>query len=193
MAAALFLCAIPLLSSTEARADLKICNRMSYVVEAAIGIEDRTATATRGWFRIDPAACRVVASGNITADRILLHARSLPVYGASPAPQNGTDNLCVAQKDFVIAGRQCNSQTSVPFTEIKPSTSEDGHQVAYLAEGAEYDDEQADSPRSSAFWSSRAMMPRRSTASTDRRRRTHSPRSSKRAALPPMQRKRRAF
>jgi len=44
----------------------------------------------------------------------------------------------------VIAGRQCNSsQTSVPFTEIKPSTSEDGHQVAYLAEGAEYDDEQA--------------------------------------------------
>jgi acetylglutamate kinase len=94
-------------------------------------------------------------------------------------------------KDFVIAGRQCNSsQTSVPFTEIKPRMA---RQVAYLAEGAEYDDEQADSPRSSAFWSSRAMMPRRSTASTDRRRRTHSPRSSKRAALPPMQRKRRAF
>ncbi len=130
--------------TSPARADLKICNRMSYVVEAAIGIEDKTATATRGWFRIDPAACRVVAQGNITADRILLHARSLPVYGASPAPQNGTDNLCIAPKDFVIAGRQCNaSQTSVPFTEIKPSTSEDGHQVAYLAEGAEYDDEQA--------------------------------------------------
>lgn len=129
---------------SPARADLKICNRMSYVVEAAIGIEDKTATATRGWFRIDPAACRVVAQGSITADRILLHARSLPVYGASPAPQNGTDNLCVGAKDFVIAGRQCNSsQTSVPFTEIKPSTSEDGHQVAYLAEGAEYDDEQA--------------------------------------------------
>ncbi len=66
------------------------------------------------------------------------------MYGVSPAPQNGTDNLCVAPKNFVIAGRQCNSsQTSVPFTEIKPSTSEDGHQVAYLAEGAEYDDEQA--------------------------------------------------
>ena len=133
-----------LLCASPARADLKICNRMSYVVEAAIGIEDKTATATRGWFRIDPATCRIVAQGNITADRILLHARSLPVYGASPAPQNGTDNLCVAPKNFVIAGRQCNSsQTSVPFTEIKPSASEDGHQVAYLAEGAEYDDEQA--------------------------------------------------
>ena len=85
-----------LLVTFPARADLKICNRMSYVVEAAIGIDERTATATRGWFRIDPATCRVVAQGNITAERILLHARSLPVYGASPAPQNGTDNLCVA-------------------------------------------------------------------------------------------------
>lgn len=133
-----------LVSGTPARADLKICNRMSYVVEATIGIEDKTATATRGWFRIDPATCRVVAQGAITAERILLHARSLPVYGTSPAPQNGTDNLCVAPKDFVIAGRQCRSgQTAVPFTEIRPSTDEDGNQVAYLAEGAEYDDEQA--------------------------------------------------
>jgi uncharacterized membrane protein len=133
-----------LVAINPARADLKLCNRMSYVVEAAIGIDDKSATATRGWFRIDPAACRIVATGTITAERILLHARSLPVYGVSPAPQNGTDNLCIAPKDFVIAGRQCRgSQTAVPFTEIKPSTGEDGNQVAYLAEGAEYDDEQA--------------------------------------------------
>ena len=134
-----------LLGAAPARADLKICNRMSYVVEAAIGIDDKSATATRGWFRIDPAKCRVVAQGTIAADRILLHARSLPVYGASPAPQNGTDNLCIAPADFLIAAaRQCRSgQTAVPFTEIKPSTGEDGNQTAYLAEGAEYDDEQA--------------------------------------------------
>ena len=130
--------------TSPARADLKVCNRMSYVVEAAIGIDDKNAIATRGWFRIDPATCRVVTQGNITADRILLHARSLPVYGASPAPQNGTDNLCIAPNNFVIAGRQCHGgQTAVPFTEIKPSTGEDGNQVAYLAEDSEYDDEQA--------------------------------------------------
>jgi len=129
-----------------ARADLKICNRMSYVVEAAIGIDDKAATATRGWFRIDPAACRVVAQGTISADRILLHARSLPVYGASPAPQNGTDNLCVAPKDFIIAAArsQCRSgQTTAAFTEIKPTVGEDNNQIAYLAEDSEYDDEQA--------------------------------------------------
>ena len=58
--------AIALLAGVApAHADLKLCNRMSYVVEAAIGIDDKAATATRGWFRIDPAACRVVVQGTL--------------------------------------------------------------------------------------------------------------------------------
>jgi uncharacterized membrane protein len=55
-----------LFSSAPAFADLKLCNRMSDVGEVAIGIDDKAATATRGWFRIDPAACRVVAQGTLT-------------------------------------------------------------------------------------------------------------------------------
>jgi len=132
--------------ASPAAADLKICSRMSYVVEAAIGIDDKTATATRGWFRIDPAACRVVLQGELTADRILLHARALSLYGASTMPQNGSDTLCVAESDnFVIAAaRQCRSgQTPAPFTHVKPTKGDDGNLVTYLAEGAEYDDEQA--------------------------------------------------
>ena len=97
-------------SAAPAYADLKLCNRMSYVVEAAIGIDDKAATATRGWFRIDPAACRVVLQGTLTADRILLNARALGVYGASPIPQNGSDTLCIAPDNFVIAAaRQCRA------------------------------------------------------------------------------------
>ena len=98
-------------SALPAFADLKLCNRMSYVVEAAIGIDDKSATATRGWFRIDPAACRVVLQGALTADRILLNARALGVYGASPIPQNGSDTLCIAPENFVIAAaRQCRGR-----------------------------------------------------------------------------------
>src|SRR3981081_4651488 len=131
--------------SGPAHADLKLCNRMSYVVEAAIGIDDKAATATRGWFRIDPAACRVVAQGTLTADRILLNARALGVYGSSPIPQNGGDTLCIAPENFVIAAaRQCRSgQTAAPFTQVNPTQSDDGNMVAYLAEDSEYDDEQA--------------------------------------------------
>jgi len=134
-----------LLSSAPALADLKLCNRMSYVIEAAIGIDDKAASATRGWFRIDPATCRIVVQGALTADRVLLNARALGVYGASPIPQNGTDTLCVAQDNFVIAAaRQCRSgQTPAQFTQITPTQTDDGNLVAYLAEDSEYDDEQA--------------------------------------------------
>jgi uncharacterized membrane protein len=134
-----------LASATPAHADLKLCNRMSYVVEVAIGIDDKTATATRGWFRIDPAACRVVVQGTLTADRILLNARALGVYGSSPIPQNGGDTLCIASADFVIAAaRQCRAgQTPAPFTQINPAMDDDGNLVAYLAEDSEYDDVQA--------------------------------------------------
>jgi len=141
-----FIPAIALLAcSAPALADIKICNRMSYVVEAAIGIDDKAATATRGWFRIDPAACRVVVQGTLTADRLLLHARALGLYGASPIPQSGRDTLCIAPDDFVIAAaRQCRSgQTPAPFTQITPSQTDDGNLVAYLAEDSEYDDDQA--------------------------------------------------
>src|ERR1700754_1930811 len=120
-------------SSAPALADLKICNRMSYVVEAAIGIDHQSATATRGWFRIDPATCRVVAQGTLTAERILLHARALGLYGSSPIPQSGADTLCIAEKDFVIsAARQCRAgQTPAPFTQINPTATDDGNLVAY--------------------------------------------------------------
>jgi uncharacterized membrane protein len=134
-----------LASAAPAAADLKLCNRMSYVVEAAIGIDEKAATATRGWFRIDPAACRVVLQGTLQADRILLNARALSLYGSSPIPQNGSDTLCVAQDNFVIAAaRQCRAgQTPAPFTQITPKETDDGNLVAYLAEDSDYDDEQA--------------------------------------------------
>ena len=80
-----------------------------------------------------------------TADRILLNARALGVYGSSPIPQNGADTLCIAPDNFVIAAaRQCRSgQTPAPFTKITPTQTDDGNLVAYLAEDSEYDDEQA--------------------------------------------------
>src|SRR3981189_1089735 len=46
-----------LLFAVPAYADLKLCNRMSYVVEVAIGIDDKAAPPTRGWVRLDSPAC----------------------------------------------------------------------------------------------------------------------------------------
>jgi uncharacterized membrane protein len=131
--------------ASPVRADLQLCNRMSYVVETAIGIEDKGAAATRGWFRIDPGQCRTVLQGEVQAESLYVHARALPVYGASPLPQGGHADLCIAQDNFILASaRSCSraGQKLARFTAVKPSETEKGL-TAYLAEEAEYTDDQA--------------------------------------------------
>ena len=130
---------------SPARADLQICNRMSYVAQAALALEDKGAVATRGWFRIDPGQCRTVLQGAIEAQRIMVHAETLPLYGAPPLPQSGHADLCVARNDFIIAAaRVCTrgDQRLARFTEVKPSDGEKA-QTVNLAEEADYDVEQA--------------------------------------------------
>src|SRR5215468_4874173 len=130
---------------SPARADLKLCNKLSYIVETALGVEDKGAAATRGWFRIDPGQCRTVLQGTVAAEHLYVHARALAVYGPSPVPQNGQADLCVSAGNFVIAGaKSCNRSGQRParFAEIRPLETEQGH-VATLAEEAEYTDEQA--------------------------------------------------
>jgi uncharacterized membrane protein len=133
------------LPSGPARADLQLCNRTSYVVEAAIGIEVKTTAATRGWFRLDPGQCRIVLQGSVDADHVYVHARALPVYGASPLALAAHADLCIAEGNFIIPGaRRCDDHRHrlVKFTEVKPSESEAGT-IASLAEEAEYSNEQA--------------------------------------------------
>jgi uncharacterized membrane protein len=133
------------LASVSAHADLILCNRMSYIVETAIGLEDKGAVATRGWFRLDPGQCRAVLQGAIQAENLYLHARAHAIYGPSPLPQAGHADLCVAQQgNFVVAAaRQCRAnQRPARFTLVKPSESEKGA-TANLAEEAEYTEDQA--------------------------------------------------
>jgi uncharacterized membrane protein len=118
---------------------------MSYVIETAIAIDDKGTAATRGWFRLDPGQCRLVLQGEVQAESIYLHARALPVYGASPLPQGGHADFCIAPENFVLASaRGCSQrgQTLARFTQVKPTETEKGH-TAYLAEEAEYTDDQA--------------------------------------------------
>lgn len=132
--------------ATGAKADLRFCNRTSYVLDLALGLEDKGGAATRGWFRVVPGQCRMVLQGTIEADRLYVHARALAVYGAPPVPQTEHAQMCVAEGNFVIAGPQpCSArkaQRRVAFTAVKPTETDQGL-TATLSEEAEYDDDQA--------------------------------------------------
>ena len=129
-----------------ARADLQLCNKTSYVLDLALGLEEKGAAATRGWFRVEPGQCRAVLQGAIQAEKVYVHARALTTYGASPLPQVGHADLCVADGNFVIAAANAcqtrSGQRLVRFSAINPSQSEQGL-TAYLGEEADYTPEQA--------------------------------------------------
>jgi uncharacterized membrane protein len=134
-----------LLCAAPAHADLQLCNRTSYVLHLALGLENQGAAATRGWFRVDPGQCRTVLQGSPEAESVYVHARALPVYGNPPLPQAVQAELCIADGNFVIAGaRNCPSsgQHLAGFTAIKPSETAEGL-IANIAEEADYTAEQA--------------------------------------------------
>jgi len=131
------------LTATPARAELTLCNRTSYRVDAAIGLEKRANVETRGWFRLDPGQCRQVVDGALDADMVYVHARAPPVYGSAPLPQASQAELCVRDGQFAIANaRGCPVSQQARFSAAQPSDSPQGPTVN-LAEEADYDDAQA--------------------------------------------------
>jgi len=134
-----------LISTAGARADLEICNRTSFVIEAAIGVETKGAAATRGWFRVDPGNCRSVLRGEISADHLYLHARALSLYG-SLSPLSATHiELCTGGTDFLIAGaKKCTKpeERMLPFAEVRPRRT-GNHASIFVAESAGYEPDQA--------------------------------------------------
>ena len=133
--------------TTPARADLQFCNKTSYVLDLALGLEEKGAAATRGWFRVEPGQCKSVMQGTPEAAQIYyVHARALAAYGPSPLPQAGQADFCIADGNFIIAAaKACNSRSGqrlMRFSEIKPSQTEQGL-TAYLGEEADYDPAQA--------------------------------------------------
>ncbi len=134
---------IAVLAATSAQAELTLCNRTSFRMETAVGLERRANVATRGWFRLDPGQCRQVIDDPLDADMVYLHARTPPVYGTTPLPQNGQADFCIRDGDFNIAdARGCPTSQQVRFSAAKPADSPKGP-VVNLAEESDYDNVQA--------------------------------------------------
>lgn len=135
--------AVFLPSVFPAHADLNICNRTSYRMQVALGIEHGPAVSTRGWIRLNPGECKKAVDGALDADTVYLHARTPPVYGAAPLPEHGEAEFCVREADFQIANaRGCSIAQQARFSAAKPAESPNGP-VVNLAEEADYDDAQA--------------------------------------------------
>jgi uncharacterized membrane protein len=132
------------LAATSASADLQLCNRMSYVVDAAVAVENRGQASVRGWYRVDPGQCRAAIQGPLPAGDFYLHVRVPQLYGSPPLPPHGDTEFCVAADNFSNGnGRNCRGgQRPAPFSAVKPAEAEQSRAIT-LAEEAGYDSDQA--------------------------------------------------
>jgi len=135
--------ALVILTTSAAHAELTLCNRTSYQMDAAIGLEKRANVTTRGWFRIDPGQCKQVVDGALDVDMTYVLARTPLAYGSAPLPPNGNTDFCIRDGNFEIANaRNCPVSQQARFSPARPSDSPKGP-VINLAEEADYDDAQA--------------------------------------------------
>lgn len=106
--------ALVMLAAAPAHAELTLCNRTSYRMDAAIALEKRANVVTRGWFAVDPGQCKQVVEGALDAEMVYVHTRTPPVYGSAPAPQDGNANFCIREGTFEIANaRGCPGKSVV--------------------------------------------------------------------------------
>src|SRR5690242_13451553 len=130
-------------AATAVHAELTLCNRTSYRMDVALGLEKRAQVETRGWYTIDPGQCRQVVDGAYDADMSYIHVKTPAVYGSAPLPQTGNADFCVRDGQFQISdARGCPMSQQVRFSAARPSDSPKGP-VINLAEEADYDDDQA--------------------------------------------------
>jgi uncharacterized membrane protein len=91
-----------LLLPHPAKADLKLCNRTSYVLETATSAIKNTDSLTQGWTRIVPGDCASVIKGRLGAASYLVYARSALAHAGPPRAWGGAFPVCVKDGDFVL-------------------------------------------------------------------------------------------
>lgn len=110
IAAAITAVAATLLCATGAEAQLKLCNRTSYVLYAATGYAQGIDAVTQGWSRIVPGACQLAIRDPLKARGYFVYARTSLAHSGASRAWGGTQKLCVKDAAFSL---------SVPFAAIR--------------------------------------------------------------------------
>jgi len=110
--------------ATPAFADLKICNRTSYIVYAAVGYESGLQMLTRGWTRVVPGDCGTALEGPLGQSSYFLYARSSRAHSGPARAWGGRIRLCAKETNFAIdvpvGAAHCGSDDAflMPFASL---------------------------------------------------------------------------
>lgn len=122
--AGLILCALACAYAPSANAALKLCNRTSYVLYAAVGSVQGMQAITQGWFRMVPGTCQSVVKEPLTAKSYFVYARSSLAHSGTSRAWGGSQNMCVKDATFALrtslASARCSEDDTfgLPFAAV---------------------------------------------------------------------------
>jgi uncharacterized membrane protein len=116
LASPLYAVLLLLLLPHPARADLRLCDRTSYVLETASSTIRNTDSLTQGWTRIIPGDCATVIKGRLGAASYLVYARSSLAHAGPAHAWGGAFPVCVKDGDFVLHQTVTQAYCTAPDT-----------------------------------------------------------------------------
>jgi len=102
MARWIFACLLLLALPQAAHADLKLCNRTSYILYTATAEANGPLDQVRGWLRIAPGDCQSAIKGPLPAKTYLVYARSALAHSGPQRAWGGSVQTCVRDGTFLI-------------------------------------------------------------------------------------------
>ncbi len=88
------------MGSSQARADFRVCNATQNLVGVGIGYRAKAGWVTEGWWHIEGSSCKTLIEGPLSSRFYYLYAEDAERGGRWDGPVN----MCVAEKEFKIAG-----------------------------------------------------------------------------------------
>ena len=121
------LCALACAFAAPADAALKLCNRTSYVLYAAVGSVQGMQATTQGWSRIVPGACQIAIGSSLTGASYFVYARTSLAHSGVMRAWGGAQKLCVKDATFVLRAPQTSVRCPADDTFELPFAAVDTH------------------------------------------------------------------
>lgn len=117
--AAAIVTALFVLHPKPAEAGLQFCNRTSYVLYAALGMQDQSVMQTQGWTRIAPGSCQTAISQSLSVGPYYVIARTAQAHTGASRIWGGQTQLCAKDTNFALKSQigapNCPSDDAFPM------------------------------------------------------------------------------
>lgn len=101
------LCIAPMVQSTPAHADLKLCNNTVSRIGVALGYKDTKGWASEGWWNLEANSCETLLEGPLIARYYYIYAVDYDLGGS----WGGKSYMCTRDKVFTIrANKDCTER-----------------------------------------------------------------------------------